>query len=87
MFHLSVATCQDVSSFGRGTICILVVGISTLCYYSMLLLFFTMHDNLLVSRFYAAKMLHLSVATCQDVLYFGRGTICILVVGIGTLRY
>ena len=44
-----------------------------------------MHANLLVLRFYAAKMFHLSVATCQDVSSFGRGTICILVVGIGTL--
>ena len=88
MFHLSVATCQDVSSFGRGTICIfgswhrhsLLLG----CFFCFLL---RMHANLLVLRFYAAKMFHLSVATCQDVSSFGRGTICILVVGIGTLCY
>ena len=88
MFHLSVATCQDVSSFGRGTICILVVGIGTLCYYYAFFCFLLhMHANLLALRFYAAKMFHLSVATCQDVSSFGRGTICILVVGIGTLCY
>ena len=84
MLHLLVATCQDVSSFGRGTIYILVVGISILCYYYASHVFIT-HTNSLVPRFYAAKMLHLLVATCQDVSSFGRGTICILVVGIGTL--
>ena len=86
MLHLSIATYQHVSSFGRGTIRILVVGIGTLRY-SYASHVFTTHTNSLVPRFYAAKMFHLSVATCQDVSSFGRGTICILVVGIGTLCY
>ena len=94
----SVLCCQDVSSFGSYLPRCVIFWQGNHLYFcswhrhSLLLACFFcfllhMHANLLVLRFYAAKMFHLSVATCQDVSSFGRGTICILVVGIGTLCY
>ena len=61
MSRLSATTCQDVSSLGRGVLCVCV---SLDCVYICTVLC-------------EPQMSRLSATTCQDVSSLGRGVLCV----------
>ena len=73
MCHFVVVTCQNVSYFGRGTLCGCIVNV---------LVFAAKMCQLSV----ATCQFHLLVCGCvvnvQDVLSFGRGTLCGCIVNV-----